>query len=41
MQKEKVFFYHCNVFEYNHDLSNSSKNIVYDPLEYDVLDNSV
>ena len=41
MQNEKYFFYHCNVFDYNHDFVKFLVEIFYDTLEFDVLNSNM
>ena len=42
MQNERKFFYHCKEFEYRYDfVLFFSEEIVYDPLEFGVLDSNV
>ena len=41
MQNERDFFYHCKKFVYSHDFGIFFKKLVYDPLEFGVLDSNV
>ena len=41
MQNEMDFYGQCNEFVYNHDYVKFSKRIVFDSLEYVILDSDV